>query len=221
MVEPFKIAQRLASDLFFPLGYILDLTSSHPLELHGKSRNAKKHITSLETVARHRLFLNSKASATLIGGSSKACLAHACFEPRPDALRGCLHLLDLLRLESCVLALPLPYCSSTRLSGDRVAESSVCGQLKAFEATKGSPPDCSMTETKKIKGQGDVAWIELGTEPSSASTEDNVEDNSEHQADNSEEGECRKGTWTLEEDRELSRLIEVFLPQPNFSVLGP
>ena len=67
-------------------------------------------------------------------------------------------------------------------------------------------------ETKKIKGHGDVAWTEVGTEPSSASTEDNVEDNLEHQADISEEGECRKGTWTLEEDRELSRLIEVQYP---------
>ena len=70
---------------------------------------------------------------------------------------------------------------------------------------------------QKIKGRGDVACTEFGTEPSSASTEDNVEDNSDLQADNSEEGECRKGTWTLEEDRELSRLIEVIFIMPNLS----
>lgn len=66
-----------------------------------------------------------------------------------------------------------------------------------------------MVLATKIRAQDDAAWTEVCTEPSSASTEDNVDDRSEHQADNSEEGECRKGTWTVEEDKELSRLIEV------------
>lgn len=52
------------------------------------------------------------------------------------------------------------------------------------------------------------------TEPSSTAT-DWLEDNSEGQTDGSEEWEGRKGGWTAEEDRELSRLIEV---TPHISV---
>ncbi len=72
-----------------------------------------------------------------------------------------------------------------------------------------------MNEGDNMKKKGDAAWTDLGAEPSSASTEDNVDDSSDPQADISEENEFRKGTWTLEEDRELSRLIEVCNSRPR------
>lgn len=66
-----------------------------------------------------------------------------------------------------------------------------------------------MTNTKVGEGREGHLWAEDYTEPSSASTEYNIEDNSDCHLDGSEEGECKKGAWTTEEDRELSRLIEV------------
>ena len=68
---------------------------------------------------------------------------------------------------------------------------------------------CRMADRRKVKNREGKNWSDMQTEPSTASTEYILEDVNGAHVDGSDEGECRKGAWTAEEDRELSRLIEV------------
>lgn len=64
--------------------------------------------------------------------------------------------------------------------------------------------------TDSIKKETHISALdEFGSDPSSASANSLVEEDSDCQGDGSEEGECKKGAWTVEEDKELSRLIDV------------
>lgn len=68
-----------------------------------------------------------------------------------------------------------------------------------------------MGALKKAEGQDYQGLAEVLTDPSSVSTDCNVEETSEGHADGPDDLDCKKGAWTAEEDKELSRLIEVRL----------